>query len=43
VLLLQVADTVQVLPGGKAPQVLTTQAPKDWDKISYTIKDDGVS
>jgi hypothetical protein len=35
--LCQVADTVLVQPGGAAPQVLTAQAPKEWDKISYTL------
>ncbi|KAI8465881.1 MAG: global transcription factor [Monoraphidium minutum] len=35
---LQVADTVVVKPGGGPPDVMTAGAPKDFDKISYTLK-----
>lgn len=38
---LQIADTVLVKSNGVAPEVLTSQCPKDWDKVSYTLKDDG--
>lgn len=36
----QIADTVIVQEGGKAPEVVTNQCPKHWDKISYTLQDD---
>jgi hypothetical protein len=35
-----VADTVVVKPKGAAPEVMTNGAPKDFDKISYTLKGD---
>ena len=37
VVVAQVADTVLVVPGGGPAQVLTNQAEKAWDKISYTL------
>lgn len=35
---LQVADTVVVRPKGAPPEVMTAGAPKEFDKISYTLK-----
>uniref|UniRef100_A0A7S0S408 FACT complex subunit n=1 Tax=Chlamydomonas leiostraca TaxID=1034604 RepID=A0A7S0S408_9CHLO len=37
---LQVADTVVVGEGGKAPEVATLSCFKTWDKVSYTLNDD---
>eukprot|EP00798_Chlamydomonas_sp_ICE-L_P025578 gene25578-11229_t len=37
---IQIADTVVVMAGGKPPEVATSSCPRNWDKISYTLKMD---
>jgi len=37
---IQVADTIIVGDKGKAAEVATSQCPRSWDKVSYTLKDD---